>query len=453
MSVRRQSYPAYKDSGVPWLGDVPNAWEVAKLKSVAAVRLSGVDKKAEEGEIPVRFLSTKEVYNRDLITNDLQLDEATASASEWDAFGLATGDVVLTKDSVVPDNIAIPSYVPEYLENVICGYHLALLRPRRGRLVPKYLFWALTSSSLSQQFYAVVKGITIVGITTLDIRNSLLLVPPTSEQRAIAAFLDGETAKIDTLIRKQERLIGLLEEKRAALITHAVTKGLDPDVSMRDSAIPWLGEIPAHWDVMDLKYALERNDGGVWGDEPDHDGTIVLRSTDMAVGGKWTIDEPALRKLSPAECKGARLRTGDLLVTKSSGSALHLGKTALVTPEVEALRCCFSNFMQRLRPTSRFSSRYLYRVLNSPLGREQFNFLGSTTTGLNNLSQNVIDSVRVPVPGLEEQRAIATFVDRETARIDGLVGKAHRMIERLQEYRTALISAAVTGKIDVREEI
>jgi type I restriction enzyme S subunit len=218
----------------------------------------------------------------------------------------------------------------------------------------------------------------------------------------------------------------------------------------KDSGVEWLGEIPEHWGVIRLKHALSRNDGGVWGEDPGSDGNeiIVLRSTDMTVDGKWNIVDPARRKLSRSEYRSAHLQTGDLVVTKSSGSALHLGKTALVTPEVEAMDCCFSNFMQRLRPQNDFGSNYLYRIFNSPIGREQLNYFGSTTTGLANLNEGVIGSLYIPAPNPEEQRAIAAFLDRETAKLDALVAKQERLIALFQERRAVLINHAVTKGLD-----
>ena len=221
-----------------------------------------------------------------------------------------------------------------------------------------------------------------------------------------------------------------------------------PYPGYKDSGVEWLGKIPARWEICQLKYALSRNDSGVWGEDPDGDGTIVLRSTDMTVDGKWAIVEPARRKLSVAEYTSAHLQVGDLVVTKSSGSALHLGKTALVTSEVEALDGCFSNFMQRLRPRTAFESGYIYWIINSPIGREQLNYLGSTTTGLANLNGSVIGSICIPAPGIAEQRTIAAFLDRETARIDALVAKHERLIALLKEERAALISHAVTKGLD-----
>jgi len=212
----------------------------------------------------------------------------------------------------------------------------------------------------------------------------------------------------------------------------------------KDSEIEWLGEIPAHWEVKRLKYGLIQNDGGVWGEAFDDEGTIVLRSTEMTLDGGWRIDNPARRRLTSTERRVARLVAGDLVVTKSSGSALHLGKTALVTEEIEALDCCFSNFTQRLRSHQGLYPRLLWYLLNSPIGREQLNYFGTTTTGLANLNGDVIGSVFIPWVPLPDQRAIADFLDCETAKIDALIAKNERLIELLQEKRAAIITRAVT---------
>ncbi len=171
------------------------------------------------------------------------------------------------------------------------------------------------------------------------------------------------------------------------------TRRTGQGVDMRDSGIPWLGNVPIHWTTRRLKTNLCRNDGGVWGEDFDPDGTVVLRSTEQTVGGDWKIDDPARRSLSVSERAGAMLAEGDLVITKSSGSDLHIGKTSIVTAEVAALGCCFSNFMQRLRCDGRTSPRFAYYILNSPIGREQMVYGSNTSTGLANLNGGVIGNI------------------------------------------------------------
>ena len=229
----------------------------------------------------------------------------------------------------------------------------------------------------------------------------------------------------------------------------AITSKHKPYPAYSPSGVEWLGNIPAHWRTIRLKSALARNDGGVWGVEPgNHEGAVVLRSTEQTIDGGWAISDPARRGLSSSEEAAALLAVGDLVVTKSSGSELHIGKTSLVTEDVAQMQACFSNFIQRLRCLPVLESRLAWYVLNSPVGRQQMIFNSSTTTGLANLNGKILGELLFPLPPLREQRAIAEFLDRETAGIDSLVAKNQRLIELLQEKRTALISHAVTKGLD-----
>ena len=216
----------------------------------------------------------------------------------------------------------------------------------------------------------------------------------------------------------------------------------------KGSGVEWLGTLPSHWEVRPFKTALVRNDSGVWGEDFDDDGTIVLRSTEQTMEGTWRIEDPARRRLTASEAAYARLREGDLLVTKSSGSAHHIGKTSIVDEAIAALNCCYSNFMQRLRVSAEHIPRFFWYYMNCPVAREQLVFLSSTTTGLGNLNGSILGVVRIPMAPPDEQRAIADFLDRETARIDALLARKERLIELLQEKRTALITRAVTRGLD-----
>ena len=206
-----------------------------------------------------------------------------------------------------------------------------------------------------------------------------------------------------------------------------------PYPAYKGSGVEWLGEIPAHWEVKPFKALLSRNESGVWGDDFADEGVVVLRSTEQTVDGRWRIEDPARRRLTASEACHARLKVGDLLITKSSGSDLHIGKTSIVDESVAALNCCFSNFMQRLRVIPPHQPRLYWHFLNCPVAREQLVFLSSTTTGLGNLNGSLLGALRIPVAPELEQRAIAAFLDRETVKIDALVAKKERLIELLQE--------------------
>jgi type I restriction enzyme S subunit len=208
--------------------------------------------------------------------------------------------------------------------------------------------------------------------------------------------------------------------------------------------------VPKHWIVEPFKRQIDRNDGGVWGDDPDGlNDTVVLRSTEQTVDGHWRLDDPAQRKLTQHEINSGQLMEGDLLLTKSSGSSLHIGKTTLVTSEIGAMRCCYSNFMQRIRMRASFLPRLAWYVLNSDLARRQFDLLSNSTTGLVNLNGTIIGQIVVPVAPRDEQTLITGFLDRETAKIDVLVAEQWRLIDLLKEKRQAVISRAVMKGLDL----
>lgn len=217
----------------------------------------------------------------------------------------------------------------------------------------------------------------------------------------------------------------------------------------KDSRIPWLGQMPSHWEVERFKWLIARNDGGVWGDDPDGiSDTVVLRSTEQTVDGRWRIDDPATRKLSERERRSALLAEGDLLLTKSSGSALHIGKATLVDKDVAELNACYSNFMQRIRVQRRLSPKIAWYLLNNGLARVQLDLLSNSTTGLANLNGEMIGELVVPTAPEIEQVAISKFLDRETAKIGALIAEQEALLALLAEKRQATISHAVTRGLD-----
>ncbi len=212
-----------------------------------------------------------------------------------------------------------------------------------------------------------------------------------------------------------------------------------------DSGFKWLGRVPCHWDVSRFKWQVERIDGGAWGLDPDGESdTVVLRSTEQTVDGWWSLTNPAKRKLSRHEKDSTLLEQDDLLMTKSSGSSLHIGKTSIVTKEITALQCGYSNFMQRIRIKGGYSPKLYWYVLNSELARNQFDSLSNSTTGLANLNATMITELVGTTPPKHEQLKIVDFLDHETSKIDTLIEKQQQLIKLLKEKRQAVISHAVT---------
>ncbi|HVA29213.1 MAG TPA: restriction endonuclease subunit S [Candidatus Baltobacteraceae bacterium] len=200
------------------------------------------------------------------------------------------------------------------------------------------------------------------------------------------------------------------------------------------------------WVIKPLWSLLSANDGGVWGDEPRLDGsdTLVLRSTEQTVNGKWAIEDPMPRALSAREKHDALLREGDLLVTKSSGSDLHIGKTTIVDRDISRNGYCYSNFMQRLRTNANLRPQFLYWVLNSAFGRGQMSYLSNTTTGLGNLNAGILNSMRILVPDTDTQSAVVAFLDQQTSIVDALISDFEQLIALLEEKRSTTITLAVT---------
>ena len=216
-----------KPSGVSWLGDIPEHWEVRRLCSMADISASNVDKHTKEGEIPVRLCNYTDVYAHDRIHDSMGFMQATATAEEIDRFRLAVGDVILTKDSEAPDDIGVPALVTETALDLVCGYHLTLLRPDPARAMGAFLLWALQHKGTAYQFHVEAKGVTRFALTYSGIKQARIPLPPLSEQIAIAGYLEGATANIASAIAQAEREIKLLNEYRTRLIADVVTGKLD----------------------------------------------------------------------------------------------------------------------------------------------------------------------------------------------------------------------------------
>lgn len=448
-AMRRQfnPYPHYKDSGVEWLGRIPAHWEVRRLKTIASVRLSNVDKKSVEGQEAVELCNYTDVYYNERITSNLEFMPATATREQMQRFSLRTGDVLITKDSESWMDIAVPAVVVEDLPGVLCGYHLAHIRPAAG-YAGAFLSHAFAAVGPRDQFQIAANGITRFGLGGDAIRVGLFAVPPEAEQLAIVAFLGSQTARIDELVAKKERLIELLQEQRVALITRTVTEGLDPNVPRKDSGVEWLGQIPAHWQVKRVRKSCTRVTDGAHISPDTSSADFPFVSTVDVSGGVIDFDE-CLRTSASSyaymERTGCRPKRGDVLFSKDG----TVGTTAVVTTDREF---AVASSLVILSPyKTELDAGWLNYWLNGGFIKDQVELLLSGAA-LRRISVTKVGRLPLLLPSLREQRAIAAFLDRETTRIDGLVAKVGDAIRRLRELRAALISAAVTGKIDVRKE-
>ncbi len=439
---RWHSYPAYKPSGVEWFGDIPAHWELQRMKFASRIN----PPKSEVAHLPrdtaVSFLPMEKIGE----DGSLSLDTERTIEQVGQGFTyFRDGDVIVAKITPCFENGK--GALCAGLQNSI-GFgttELHVIRPD-DRLDSKYLFYVTRTHLFRNLGVALMYG--AAGqqrVPQSFIDNFPVAIPGLEEQRAIAAFLDRETTRLDALIAKKQRLIELLQEKHTALISQAVTKGLDPNVTMKDSGVEWLGEIPAHWTVEKLKRLSPRISGRLVYQPAQYfvdEGVPFLFGNNVTESG-FVLDN--LKYISPEvneRFSVHALRAGDLVTVRVGDP----GVTAVVPPELEGLNCAS---LMIIRRSSTFVSEWLAYAMNSHIGDYQ---VDAVQYGAAQEQINITDAVNFvfPVPPLHEQAQIAEYLSHAASRIDALKRKINDAIERLREYRTALISAAVTGKIDVR---
>ena len=442
-----------------WFEAVPEHWQVIRLENVASYLTSTVDKKSKDGELPVRLCNYTDVYYQDHIRAcDGIFMSATASEREIARFRMEFGDVLVTKDSEDWQDIAVPALIRETAEDFICGYHLGIIRCS-PTVNSGYMFRAMQSEAVNRQLQISASGVTRYGLPNAAVGNVVLPLPPPTEQRAISTFLDLETARIDALVEKKRLLIERLQEYRTALITRTVTRGLppeaaraaglDPSPRLKASGVDWLGDVPERWDVLRLRDCGHVQTGPfgtqLHSDEYVTAGVPVINPSNLVDGRLSPDQDGTIAPAKASELARHALLAGDI----AFGRRGEMARAALVARhDLPAL--CGTGCL-RIRPDSRCadSSFLLYSLgLDGLRSWLETVAVGST---LANLNEQIVGRLPVVLPPLREQRAIVNWLKRHLDRANDLMKSAEKATERLQEYRTALITAAVTGKIDVRE--
>ena len=423
-------YPTYKPSGVPWLGDVPSHWEVRRLRTVADLRVSNVDKHAKQDEFPVRLCNYVDVYKHDRITAAMPFMTATASRDEIERFRLERDDVLITKDSEAWDDIGVPALVAEAADDLLSGYHLALLRPFE-EMLGAYLTRTLQSKEIAYQFHIRANGVTRYGLTHTGIKSVCLPLPSLPEQTAIVRYLDHVDRRIRRYVSAKRKLIALLEEEKRAVVNQAVTRGFDPNVRLKPSGVEWLGDVPEHWEVSRVKTEfLSMNRHRVPLSAVER-GVMTGRQYDY-YGASGVIDKV-----------DDYLFDDELLLIAEDGANLVLRNLPLAI--VARGKFWVNNHAHILKPR-RGNLEYLSAVM------ESLNYTRWISGGAQpKLTQDRLMSIAITVPPRREQDAIIGKVTEETAPLRHAITRARRQIELLQEYRTRLIADVVTGKLDVRE--
>ena len=422
------SYKEYKPSNVDWLGEIPEHWEIRKLKYCFMLKTQ----KATGARIPVALENIESWTGKYL-----------PSESEFEGDGIAfeSHDILFGKLRPYLAKVWAAEFAGEAIGDFFVLHPLQHLNSRFAA------YYMRTSD-----FINLIDGSTFgskMPRASWDFFSSTPInLPPLSEQQMIADFLDRETAKIDSLIQKRNDLIKLLQEKRSAVISHAVTKGIDPTVRLKPSNIDWLGEIPEHWEAIPLKYLLyEKLKYGANELAIDEDETQprFVRITDISDDG--TLRPDTFKSIDIQIAKEYLLAENDLLFARSGAT---VGKTFLYQKSWGVT--AFAGYLIRARfSLHKANSKFIFFCTRSSFYWQWIKAATIQAT-IQNVSAEKYASFCFPLPPLLEQQKIVDFLARETAKIDSLIEKEKQIIEKMKEYRTALISAAVTGKIDVRGE-
>lgn len=419
-------YERYKDSGVEWLGEVPEGWEVKRLGYFFNERREKV--------------SDKDFEPLSVTKNGIlpQLETAAKSDDGDNRKKVCAGDFVINSrsDRKGSSGMAVQDGSISLINTVIQPYEdITIL----------FAHHLLRSVPFQEEYYRYGKGIVadLWSTNYSEMRNIMLAMPPLPEQQTISTFLDCETGKIDELVAEQERLIALLKEKRQAVISHAVTKGLNPEAAMKNSGIEWLGAVPEGWEVTSFKRIASIRYG--IGEPPKYqeEGTPLIRATNVNAG---LVTQEGMVFVNPDDIPEKRiiwLSAGDIIVVRSGA---YTGDSAIIRSE----HCpCIAGFDMVVHPNACLPFFLQYALLSTYLKNDQLD-LEKTRAAQPHLNAEELGSCVVVLPPSKEQSAIVAFLDSETAKIDTLVGEARQAIGLLKERRSALISAAVTGKIDVR---
>ncbi|WIT12256.1 restriction endonuclease subunit S [Paucibacter sediminis] len=441
-------YEEYRESGLAWIGAVPAHWRgPISLGSISSMkgRLGWQGLKADEYRDEGPYVVSSAHFSEFKIRWD-ECPRVSDERYETDSnIQLEDGDVLLMKDGAAMGKLAFVADLPG---KSCLNSHLLLFRPLRSdettpTYEPKFLFYYMQTGLFQEHIKVNGTGATFLGISQAAISKYRVVLPSLDEQAAVVFFLDRETTKIDALIAEQEKLIALLAEKRQATISHAVTKGLNPNAPMKNSGVAWLGDVPTHWAVSALSYLASIETGST----PDRaeprywNGSIPWLKTGEINWAPIREAEEFITEAGLANSAAKTARPGTLLMAMY-GQGVTRGRVALL--EIEATynqACAAIRFGRRLVPEF---GRYFFMA-----AYDHVRDAGNETSQMN-LSAGLIAKIRLPVPPVDEQVEVVRLLDSETAKLDVLQAEAERAIALLKERRSALIAAAVTGQIDVR---
>ena len=423
-----------------WLTPLPSRWRELRLKYIASCNDEVLQETTPEAK-KIEYVDIGSVSSTgDIVsTETILFVDAPSRARRM----VRQGDVLVSTVRTYLKAIAPVRNAPK---NLIASTGFAVIRSGSGA-VSDYLAYVLRAEGFIGEVISRSVGISYPAINASDLVNICIPAPPMGEQTQIARFLDYETAKIDALIEKQQQLIALLKEKRQAVISHAVTKGLNPDAPLRDSGVEWLGEVPAHWTVVRLKHICEIQSGMPKG-KPASATTVdmpMLRVANVQDG--WlNLDDVHQIPVERSQVARYLLQSRDVLMNEG-GDRDKLGRGTIWRGEVP--NCIHQNHVFAIRPLS-IEPEWLDAVTRADYAKFHFYQVAKQSTNLASISSSNIKETPLVVPPVDERKAILAHIELMTAKTSTTIELADRQNVLLQERRTALISAAVTGKIDVR---
>jgi type I restriction enzyme, S subunit len=444
-------YPEYKESGLPWVGKIPAHWSASRLRHACEMLVSNVDKHSKSGELPVRLCNYVDVYKNERIHRRLRFMRATASNDEVERFRVRSGDVLITKDSEEWNDIGVPSLVEYEAPDFVCGYHLAILRPRSKFSVGGYLLRALQCHQIAAQFHVEAHGVTRYGLSHGAIRSVSIPVPPPDEQAAIVRFLDHANGRIEWAIRAKRKLMALLNEQKQAIIHRAVTRGLEPNVPLKPSGIPWLGDIPEHWQAMPAKRACSLIRDGTHLPPPRTPTGFPLLSVRNIINGRLvrrSDDSFVSREHFDQLNASFVVQPNDVLMAIVGAT---LGKVAVVE-DIGPFQIQRSVAIFRPRPAILFHE-FFATVVRSPR-LQQHLWQSVAFSAQPGIYLGFVANMAIPVPPtIVEQTLICEWLKDEIGPLNAALARTEREIGLLREYRTRLIADVVTGKLDVRDAV
>ncbi len=420
----------------PWTETLPPDWLATRLDAVADVLFSNVDKHTIEGEVPVRLCNYVDVYKNERITGGLDFMEASAEPREIKKFQIRPGDVLATKDSEEADDIAISALVAEELPGVLCGYHLALIRPRFSTVSGPFLSWLHSSKAFRAQYEAKAVGVTRFGLSQYAFRAARVPLPPLPEQERIAAYLDASCAAIDAAVAAKRRQLETLDALRKAITLQAVTRGLNPNVPMRETGIDWIPEIPAHWDTAKLTSLFWFRKGARAGDITqkyiaEYPGEFPVFSGQTEDGGlmgsidsfEFNFDSPVIFVTTVgAKAMSTRLVSGKFSVSQNC---------ALIIPWHQKTRVDY--FEPTIQELFDFERRSIALIMQPSLRFKD------------------LKKFRLPLPPATEQAAICAHLAAKLGEAKQVANSIETQIATLTAYRKSLIHECVTGQRRITE--